>query len=301
MPTFKNLIAATLLLTVSPAFATGEKGGDNADGDKQYVYETFATTRLVNSHTTEMLRARTLDFRVSHRFGDIAGDNGGFRSLYGIYNAADIGIGFEYGISDDLNVGINRYKGPGPWVEINDLYLKYRPLRQTADNKMPVSVGVVTTTSYTSMLESEDLTSVASFRETAHRVTYTSQLLISRKFGDRLSIQAMPSYVHRNFVAFGDQNDILALGFAGYLQINKWLGVQGEYYQNLTTDRAVNDIEYVSSSSVGLMFNTGGHRFALNVTNSRGLSESMFIPYTTAKWADGQYRFGFSISRPFKL
>lgn len=269
-------------------------------GEKNYVYEAFSNTRLINSHSTEMLRWRVLDFRISHRFGDIGGDVGGADNMWGIYNAADIGLGFEYGIGDDLNVGINRYKGPGPWLQIMDTYIKYRPLRQTTDNKMPVSVAVVGTMSYTTMDESEDQTSVASFRESAHRINYTTQLLISRKFGDRLSLMLMPTYVHRNYVAFGDENSIISIGAGGYFQLTKSIGIQAEYFHNLE-ERTINGVEYVNALSGGVVFNTGGHRFAINFTNSRGLSESQFIPYTTSKWSDGQYRFGFTISRPFKL
>jgi hypothetical protein len=274
------------------------KGG--GDDDKNIVHETFETTRLINAHTTEMNRWRVLDFRVSHRFGDMNTEASNIHNMYGLYNSSDIGIGFEYGIGDNLNVGVNRYKGAGPLAELMDTYLKWRPLTQTQDNKMPFSVAVVGTSSFSAMVASEDLTSVSSFRETAHRITYIGQLILSRKFSDRFSMMLMPSYLHRNFVAFGDENSLITVGVGGRLKVSKLLGIIGEYHHGLT-DRNVEGLEYVNSLSCGLMFDTGGHRFAVNLTNSRGMSESQFLGYTSAKWSDGQFRLGFTISRPFKL
>ena len=51
-----------------------------------------------------------LDFRISHRFGDIAVPSSG-RTLFGLDNSTDIRIGFEYGITDQFMVGFGRSKG----------------------------------------------------------------------------------------------------------------------------------------------------------------------------------------------
>ena len=62
----------------------------------------FKTTRIVNGHSVETVKAHHLDFRVTHHFGDIGGDNGGVHTMYGLDNATDIRIAFEYGITDKL-------------------------------------------------------------------------------------------------------------------------------------------------------------------------------------------------------
>ena len=52
----------------------------------------------------------------------------------------------------------------------------------------------------------------------------------------------------------------------------------------------------------GLEWETGGgHVFQMNFTNATGLVETDYIPYTTTSWLDGEYRFGFTIARKFRL
>ena len=41
------------------------------------VTETFNTTRVINGHSNETLEKGVLEFRVEHKFGDVAGTNGG--------------------------------------------------------------------------------------------------------------------------------------------------------------------------------------------------------------------------------
>src|SRR6056297_1020473 len=72
---------------------------------------TFADTRVISTHSTEMLPHRKLDFRVGHRFGDLAGAEGGWATFYGLENAADVAIGFDYGLTDRINIGLHRTKG----------------------------------------------------------------------------------------------------------------------------------------------------------------------------------------------
>ena len=154
----------------------------------------------------------------------------------------------------------------------------------------------------TLMTASEDPTAASSFKETAHRFAYTSQILISRKFGDRAALQLAPTYIHRNYVAFGDENSFLSVGVGGHVKLTKVMGLMAEYYHNLPSeDRIVNNVEFQNPLSFGLTFDTGGHVFSLVFSNARGIHESQFIPYTTSQYSEGQFRYGFTISRQFTL
>src|ERR1017187_8793407 len=74
----------------------------NTDG---YTNATFKTTRLINSQSLETVKAHTLDFRISHHFGnELLGDH----YLYGLDLASDIRYAFEYGITNKLTVGFSR-------------------------------------------------------------------------------------------------------------------------------------------------------------------------------------------------
>src|SRR3546814_16484886 len=92
-------------------------------------------------YTTLFRSKRELDFKVDHRFGDIAGTNGGAKNFFGLDNSTDIKIGFEYGITDNLNVGVARAKGATQVAQLYEVNVKYRMLRQTVEDKMPLSVA----------------------------------------------------------------------------------------------------------------------------------------------------------------
>ena len=90
---------------------------------KEVVEETFATTRVLNFHSVETLPKRVLDIRIIHRFGDMAVP-GAQQTFWGLDNATDIGLGVDYGVTDDIDLGLYRYKGAGPQTNIFELFFK---------------------------------------------------------------------------------------------------------------------------------------------------------------------------------
>src|SRR5680860_1642593 len=115
MVIFKNdLIMNKLIyffLSVLIVFAT--RG--SAQSVQSFIYK---DRRIINTWSTEVLPKRVLDFRVSHRFGDFSGTAGGWKTFYGLENAADIAIGFDYGLVDNVTIGIHRTKGAGPLTQL---------------------------------------------------------------------------------------------------------------------------------------------------------------------------------------
>lgn len=270
-----------------------------AQEETEYVYNTFNSTRVINSHSTEMLEKRNLDFRVGHRFGDIAGTNGGAKTLYGIDNSADISIGLEYGITNSLNIGLTRYKGAGPYRQLFEGYAKYKLLAQS--NKMPFSLVGIAKFNVSAMEASLDSSSPTSFKDFVDRTSSSYQLILARKFSERFSMQLVPTYVHRNYVGFYDENATFAVGAGARIQLSKLVGVIGEYHYVLAEEAVKTKLGLNDAVALGVEFDTGGHIFQLNFTNSRGFGEAQYIPSTTSSVSDGEFRFGFTISRVFKL
>ena len=63
-----------------PTVAQVDESNDSLYAEEEYVEEesnlveeTFMSSRVINGHSVEMLRKGVLEFRVEHRFGDIAG------------------------------------------------------------------------------------------------------------------------------------------------------------------------------------------------------------------------------------
>lgn len=273
--------------------------GSTLFGQGNVVRESFSGTRVLNNHSVEMLPKQSLEFIVAHKFGDIAGDAGGLQNFYGFDNLADVRIAFEYGVLDQLDIGLGRNKGVGLITGVLDGYAKYKILEQK-DVGMPVSLVFVSSLILPYKAATTDSSSIASYPRFLNRFTFTNQLLVARKFSERFVLQLNGGYNHRNFVNYEDVNGLFFAGVSSRLRFTKTLGLLVEYNHVFGRPTAIAD-NYQNPLSVGIEILTGGHSFILNFSNGRALNENLFIPGTTSNWLDGQFRFGFSINRRFKL
>jgi hypothetical protein len=133
----------------------------------------------------------------------------------------------------------------------------------------------------------------------AARLNYIHELFISRKFNEKFSAQLVPVLVHRNMVGEKeDQNTVPAVGFGARYQITNRFGITGEYYYLLPGQTAE---DYHNSLSLGVSIQAGGHVFQLHFSNSRGMTEKLFIPETSGSWLDDDIYFGFNIIRLFSF
>ncbi len=289
---FLSLLFTTILKAQSLDSLMAIMGNENQV--RTPVTATFKTTRVILSHSNETVKKYNMDFRVSHRFGDFAGDNGGSETLYGLDNASDIRIAFEYGVTDRLTAGFGRNK----IAQLLDFYLKYKLVEQTTDNSTPVSVTLFTSSGLTPRRVESDIYDVY-----ARRISYVTQAIIARKFSSNLSVEILPTWLHRNYVSdFRDENNNFAIGIAGRYKFTKRFGIVADYYfvnsdfrQNKTNDTFYNPL------GLGIEIETGGHVFSINFANSEGIVENNFIPETRSSWLKGGFRFGFNISRMFTL
>lgn len=265
------------------------------------VIQTFRDTRIISSHSVETLPAHKLDFRIAHRFGDIAGNAGGWPTFYGLENASDVLIGFEYGLTDNAMIGISRTKGAGPLKQNINSFIKLRVITQEINGNQPLSLSVVGLSTLSTMQKSETEGVLHFFEKSAHRWSYHLGFLMARKFSERLSAQISGSWTYRNIVPSTDKNDLVAVGGALRLQATKAMGLIIDATFPISDVRS-SENDFYPSLGIGFEFDTGGgHTFQMNFTNATGLSETDFIPYTNTNWGDGEFRFGFTISRLFSL
>jgi hypothetical protein len=265
------------------------------------VTATFKTTRLVNLQTIEQVKQGELDFRITHRFDDIAGNSGGITTLYGFDNVTDIRIAFDYGVKDWWTVGFGRSKGAYERRQIVDLNSKIKLVTQKQKGGAPISASLYFAAEIATMHTSSDMTSVNYFKDNGfYRVNYVSQLLLARKFGSRLSIILSPTFVYRNLVNYKENNATFALGAGIRYKFTKRMGLIVDYFQ--TFDSYINSANgFRAPLGVGIELETGGHVFHLLFSNNSGLLESQYITANKQDWAKGQFRFGFNISRVFTV
>jgi hypothetical protein len=263
--------------------------------DTDYAFQTFKGTRLVNGHTIETKGKGTLEFIFAHRFGAL---NGGLYELFGL-DEAYVRLGLDYGITDNLSVSIGRNSVD----KTMDGYAKYKLVRQSSGARnFPVTVTALTGIAYKTSPKKED--APAGF-ENVDRIAYNTQLFIARKFSPALSLQLMPTFIHRNAVDRSlEKNDLMALGFGGRLKVTRSIALTTEYYLRL--DAPDNDLfpqgqKRYNAIGFGVDIETGGHVFQLVLTNTRGLTERAFVAETTEDFFDGNIHLGFNVTRTFQL
>jgi hypothetical protein len=253
-----------------------------------WISNTFKGTRLINGQTIEVRDRGVLEFMIMHRFGRL---NSGAYEFFGLDNA-NIRLGLDYSPTDRLTIGIGR----SSFDKVYDGFLKYQILKQsTGMKRTPFTLTLFGGISIKTLLSSDPEVNIPFDQKLA----YSVQVLLARKFGDRFSLQLMPTMIHRNFVEIpDDENTIIAFGVGGRFKISKRISLTGEYYPRLTGNEA--DIIY-NSLSFGIDIETGGHVFQLIFTNSRQMIDKGFITETDGQWGNGDIHFGFNISRVFYL
>ncbi|MEQ8907856.1 MAG: DUF5777 family beta-barrel protein [Vicingaceae bacterium] len=255
--------------------------------EKSYVPMSFKDTRIVNGQSVETNPKGQLKFVISHRFGSI---KGGIEEFFGL-DQAIVRLGLDYGISDRLTVGIGRSSNQ----KTVDGFAKYRLLKQTTENEMPISLSLLASMAVRTL----DLDVAQKEYPFSSKLFYTYQALLARQFSDRFALQLMPTLVHRNLVEQTEvSNDVFAVGAASRFQLTKMISWQVEYYYTLP-DQLLE--VYNNSLSMGFDIETKSHVFQLHISNSQGMIEKFFVGETRGSWEDGIIFFGFNISRDFQL
>jgi len=258
---------------------------------KEYTTATFKTTRLINFHTVEVLSKRSLDFRISHRFGDF---NSGAYNAWGIDGGANIRLALEYCHGSRLMFGLGRTSSK----KIVDGFLKFRVLKQTNNaGGMPISLTLFS--SMYNTFERSKVAGIDKYTHTTDRFSFCNQIMIARKFNSRFSFQLTAAMVHINLVEkISDKNDCFILGGVTRYKFTKRQAVTLEYGYRLNQYSRSN---YYDSFGIGYDLETGGHVFQIHLTNSFGLTEDQYFMYTNKSWDNWGIRLGFNISRVFSL
>lgn len=254
----------------------------------EYATSTFKGTRLINGQTVETKGKGALEFIFAHRFGAI---NSGISELFGL-DQAYVRIGLEYGLTDKLGVGVGRNSVD----KTMDGYLRYKILRQSSGViNMPFTV----TAFGIAAIRTSPITQDAWYNiQLEDRMSYTSQLLIARKVNRNLSLQLMPTMVHKNMVDTTETNDQLALGIGCRLKVTRSVALTSEYYHRFNVKQGN---PYYNPLGFGVEIETGGHVFQLVMTNSRGLTERAYLTETAGDFFKGTIHLGFNITRTFQL
>jgi len=277
-------VTMLLLLSTSALFAQEDdllKQIDTLSSNFDFVPPAFKGLQIVTAQSTKLAAKGDLYFVVAHRFGDVSE---GFDNFFGLDDAATK-IGFIYGLSDNLSLSLSRET----FMKTYEGAIKYRIIKQS--EKFPVEVVGYHTVTLNSELDKDDFPKL----EFSNRISYLSQLLISRRFSESFSLQLSPSYVHKNlYMPNTDEKDQMLAGFGGRYKISKRVSINAEYFVNFSES----DV-YKNPASLGVDIETGGHVFQLLFSNSQVNSDIGYLTNATGDWGKGNIYFGFNLYRVF--
>lgn len=250
---------------------------------------TFACPVLINNQTVKNLNKKTLDFTIQHRFGII---NDG-HDVYGFFAPANIRLGLDYGLTKGLMVGL----GLSKYKEIFDANWKVAILRQTKEKGMPVSVTYFGSVGR-SNLPNSSFYNENKLYDVADRFFYFNELMLARKFSEKLSLQLAAKYAHFNYVTPGTEHNVFGASFAGRYKFTKQSSVIVEFDYPITKHE-VNPQE--PNLSIGYEVSTGGHQFQVFVTTADGILDAQILGYNHNDFTKRQVLIGFNITRLWNL
>ncbi len=257
------------------------------------IKKTFGALTQINSQTVDVMGKKSLLFEIQHRFGQFNQQKE--KDLYGIFGAANVRMGLNYGITKNLTVGIGGTKA-------NHLYnaqVKYKILAQTKTNSMPITLTYFADARINT---SED----PNFKKQSNRMSYFNELMLARKFGKKTSVQLGYSYTHFNLIdtiGFPDlRHDNFNISFLGRYNFSAQSSVIVEFNQPYTV-LGSSVIEFNKPNvGVGIEIATGGHAFQIFITSAGFINKENISEYNqSSDFTKDDLRLGFNISRKWRF
>lgn len=251
---------------------------------------TFESIWLLDHQTVDVPFQKTFEWDIQHRFGTW---ENGYEDYFGLAAPSNIRMGFVYVPIENLQVGFGITKERKIW----DFNMKYVLIKQKQGSGFPFSISYYGSAGL-------DSRSLDSFEETSDRFSYFNQLMIARKFSDRLALQLSPSFSYFNFPerifsAEGEfmgkmNNQHFAISAMGRIGITESMG----FLFNMDFAITEHDINNPKNNlSLGLEFTTSSHAFQLLIGNYQSLNPQYNGLLNQNSFGDGNILIGFNITR----
>ena len=274
---FALFVAA--LVTVSSASAQMQR----TRSAQQPVDELFWSHAIIVLPSTTQLGKGDLDFTIHHTFGPVSS---GLNDLFGLDLAANIRFGLDYGVTDQIMVGVGRSR----FDKILDFRAKANLLQRDAWQVAGYYNAAAETT--------ED------GRDLADRMSYHGSVLIGKRVTDQLTIQLAPGF--SRFVYAPDQ-DVFGQGIQTSLNNHYSLGTAVRYEARENVSFIAEMITRVGDvsggtynvGSFGVDLETGGHVFQMFFTSSQWITPQHAVAWSRTPMADGDFGWGFNVHRVF--
>ncbi|AUC16880.1 hypothetical protein BTO06_17770 [Tenacibaculum sp. SZ-18] len=256
----------------------------NKEYPKKPTYEmaTFKTTRLGLGHSVETRKKGALEISWYNRYWNRPTGE----TQFFLADEVNMRFGLDYAISDNFAIGI----GYNTWNESTDGYLKYKFLKQTKKGN-PFSMVALQTISMTDNIMS---TGLYDGNSTTNNYSFTSKVLIARKFNPKLSLQISPFLIARSEKPMNNNPGTqYGIGFGGRYKVGGHVSIVSEYY---AVFNPVKSIKTYNPFMVGVNWELSHLMLQFQMTNARTFTEDSFITQTTNNFNfhDGNFHFGFN-------
>lgn len=277
----------------------GANGLSAQEGEgPELVTNTFSWTQVINVQTVEVVpRKRSFGFMIQHRFGAITPDQQSYKQFFGLDLPANIRFGFQYAVSDRIHLETGRSKNG----KVVDLAVKGRILRQTADDRMPVSV----TGFFDAGIMTDDFPAVGADTYFAdgttpfvyafkHRMSYNTQVIVARRLNDVISLQAAGVAVYRNLAPPGADNLTMAVPLSGRIKVTTKGSILFEYAPVVAGRSPNNSLD---PAAIAYELATLGHVFQIIIGTSSEIIEQRLYTSPVIPYDQGHVLLGFNIAR----
>lgn len=241
--------------------------------------------RAVNQFTARPVRAGALVFSIDHRTRQsfLTGEDELWRDYLGLdAGGLKIGLGFRFGILDDLDVGLYRLNGTAEAFDSYELDLRYRILSQP---DFPLDLAV--RAGFTGFVHPGDI----------YAIGYLAQLLLDRVFADQLLVGLSVMFhsdSSNDEKSVDDENGSLGLGAQIEWRFLDWLAWDLEVGVNLA---GYGSDWPVFATSLKVL--THRHSFSIVFSNNQYMAADGQVANTWRGFDD--LILGFQITREFNL
>ena len=250
----------------------------------------FESSYIIDNPTDVLLRKNALEVQFNHRMGIIES----WDDLGGIWGAANIRFAGAYGVHERVTLGFGTTKNR----RYQDFSAKVAILRQTRSGKMPVNLTYYGNFVYDARKQTSTNNPPINYHQ--DRLSYFNQLILSRRFNSKLSLQFSPSISHYNTVFEGMSNNMFAIAIGGRYKITPNTSILVDYSQPIT-QYSNSDYQPKPGMSLGFEFGTSGHAFQLFVTNYWGIVPQDNYMWNQNDFFAGDVLLGFNITRIYNF
>ena len=299
----KKYLVLVLVMLFSFGLVTAQDEEAPTKKKDRPVSDMWGSDLLIDEQTSLIPNKKTLEMQIQHRFGLIK--NNGISDLFGIYApSANTRMGLNYSILNNLMVGYgitrkNMY---------NDFQVKWNIIRQTRKNTIPLDVTIYANMAIDGRNKSVFSTSTAdSVYKFTNRLSYFTQLNVSRKITDWFSLAVNGSFTHYNAVPAdtvgiqGMDHDKFGFGIMARFKFSPQSSILIQYSIPLNIGQIAEHqtVTNIPLSNFGISYEvaTATHAFQIFITTGNGIIPQDNYMWNTSDWTKGEFRFGFNITR----